>query len=333
MGKSRKRNRKQSKKARSNEFRAQKIRCAPKKYEELNMFSCFTDKTLFRLRDAWNSKNPADPIREKTGDEIHKQLSLKLKPVCKSEPCWLEKLLGSAEEIKEISDQSFAPLQPDNWVSNPNEWLSSDEIIAVMKQFENAYKCFKFIGPSPIDFDKKLSGKQCVWNELCRFNVAQLMKQGKNKIGIIYNTDPHTKGGQHWISMFINFKKGQIYFFDSVGDTAPEEIKEFVERVKQQGKALGINFKYDENHPVEHQYGNTECGIYSLFFVVHMLQDKITQHYLKTHVLKDKYMEDFRNKYFNKKGTRRRGGGALKMDSLDGGKKQKKTAKFRQRGQ
>ena len=33
------------------------------------------------------------------------------------------------------------------------------------------------------------------------------MKRGKTKIGIIFNTDPHDKPGQHWISMFINIKK------------------------------------------------------------------------------------------------------------------------------
>jgi hypothetical protein len=52
---------------------------------------------------------------------------------------------------------------------------------------------------------------------------------------------------------------------------------------------------------VEHQYGNTECGIYSIFFIVHMLEDKFTEHYLKTHVLKDNYMAKFRKVYFNEK--------------------------------
>jgi len=30
-----------------------------------------------------------------------------------------------------------------------------------------------------------------------------------------------------------------------------------------------------------------------------MLDDKITGHYLKTHILKDEYMEKFRKVYFN----------------------------------
>jgi len=309
------------------EYRANKISCAPKKYEELNMFSCYTDDSLIKLKKAWNQKNPNNQISSNDGNKIHMELSAKMKPFCKTEACWLEKLLGNNKALKEdIEEKSFAPNQPSTWDQNPNEWLSSDEITHVMKQYERAYKDFKFIGPSPIDFDKKM-GSGCVWNDLCRFNVGSLMSQGKNKIGFIFNTDPHTKGGKHWISMFMNLKKGEIFFFDSVGDTAPPQIKKFVKRVIKQGKQLGIKFKYDENHPVEHQYGDTECGIYSLFFVAHMLQDKINKQYLKTHILKDKYMEAFRNKYFNKNGIKK-GGFSLKK-SLKGGKNNK-TRKSKQ---
>ena len=78
----------------------------------------------------------------------------------------------------------------------------------------------------------------------------------------------------------------------------------FVNNVTEQGKQLKtpIHFTFDQNYPVEHQYGNTECGVYSLFFIVHMLEDKITGHYLKTHILKDKYMEKFRKIYYNENG-------------------------------
>ena len=60
-----------------------------------------------------------------------------------------------------------------------------------------------------------------------------------------------------------------------------------------------MSFKFDSNEGIEHQYGNTECGVYSLFFIVHMLEDKLTEHYLKTHILKDEYMQKFRKIYFN----------------------------------
>jgi len=39
-----------------------------------------------------------------------------------------------------------------------------------------------------------------------------------------------------------------------------------------------------------------------LFFIVHMLEDKITSNYLKTHKLKDNYIEQFRKIYYNNSG-------------------------------
>jgi len=157
------------------------------------------------------------------------------------------------------------------------------------------------MGPSPIDFDKHMLNGKCVWEELCDFNLQNQINSGKTKIGVIFNTDPHNKDGEHWISMFINIKKGNIFFFDSAGDMPPKEIQVFINKIIEQGKKLTtpIYFKSDYNYPVEHQYGNTECGIYSLFFIVHMLEDKLTGHYLKTHKLKDKYMQQFRKVYFN----------------------------------
>lgn len=201
-------------------------------------------------------------------------------------------------------DDIFAPKYPEKWKSNPNEWLSSVDISNVMKQYEAKYKCFDFIGPTPIDFDSKdtsSSSEQCVWKDLCSFNLADQIKSGKTKIGIIFNTDDHTGGGEHWISAFINIKKGEMYFYDSAGDKVPEEIKKFSDRVIEQGKKLSppITFTFDENYPVSHQKSTTECGVYSLYFIVHMLEDKITAHYLKTHKIKDAYIEKFRKIYFN----------------------------------
>jgi hypothetical protein len=170
-----------------------------------------------------------------------------------------------------------------------------------MKQYEKAYKCFDFIGPTPINFNTRKLYGECVWEELCNFNLEKLINRGITKIGIIFNTDPDTKPGQHWISMFINIKKKTIFFFDSTGDPPPKEVKDLIHKIIDQGRNLNkpIEFEVDSNEGIEHQYGNTECGIYSIFFIVHMLEDKMTEHYLKTHVLKDEYMEKFRHIYFN----------------------------------
>ena len=277
-----------------------KINCSPKQKNEINDFTCYTNKDLIYLRDHWNARHPDVEIKSNSPKEIHKKLTEYLKDICNNEACWLKQKTVFGHLESELSD-SFAPESPSEWAKNPNEWLSSTDIMKVMKQYEKAYKCFDFIGPTPINFNTRKLYGECVWEELCNFNLEKLIKKGITKIGVIFNTDPDSKPGQHWISMFINIKKKTIFFFDSTGDPAPKEVKELISKIKDQGHNLRepINFKVDSNEGIEHQYGNTECGVYSIFFIVHMLEDKVTDHYIKTHILKDEYMEKFRHIYFN----------------------------------
>jgi hypothetical protein len=278
-----------------------KLSCSPENdNKSLNSFTCYSDEDLHKLRDIWNARHPDKPIQTDDSKEIWTTIKSYYNKTCNKESCWIKQMVKNSKLEKELMD-SFAPESPEDWKKNPNEWLSSVDIMQVMRQYEKKYKCFDFIGPSPIDYDTLEMHGKCVWEELCHFNLAEQIKKGKTKIGIIFNTDPHYKGGSHWISLFINIKKGTIFFFDSAGDKIPNQIMKFVNDIIDQGNTLNqkIDFKFDENHPVEHQYGNTECGIYSLFFIVHMLEDKITAHYLKTHILKDEYMENFRKVYFN----------------------------------
>jgi hypothetical protein len=277
-----------------------KVNCSPKPKNELNDFSCYTNKGLINLRDHWNARHPDAKIISNSPKEIHQIITEHLGDICNNEACWLRQKSEFGKLESELAE-SFAPESPTEWKKNPNEWLSSIDIMKVMKQYEKAYKCFDFIGPTPINFDTRKLYGECVWEELCNLNLENLIKSGKTKIGIIFNTDPDYKQGQHWISMFINIKKKTIFFFDSTGDKSPPEVGKLIKRVKEQGLALSpsIDFKIDSNEGVEHQYGNTECGIYSIFFIVHMLEDKVTDHYLKTHILKDQYMQEFRHIYFN----------------------------------
>lgn len=277
-----------------------KLNCSPKPKNEINDFSCYSNKSLFRLRDLWNARHPDVKIKSSSPKEIHDKLKKYLASVCNKESCWLKQKTAFGNIDSDTVD-SFAPETPVEWKKNPNEWLSSVDIMNVMKQYEKAYKCFDFIGPSPIDFDTRKLYGECVWDELCNFSIKDQIKKGKTKIGIVFNTDPHDEPGEHWISMFINIKKRKIFFFDSAGDGPPKEVMVLVNRIIDEGKNMKppVKFVFDSNKGIEHQYGNTECGIYSIFFIVHLLEDKFTEHYLKTHILKDKYMQKFRHVYFN----------------------------------
>ena len=266
-------------------------------------FTCYSDTELYKLRDIWNARHPDRPIKTTKTKHIWDKLKEYYANICNKESCWVRQMVKNTKLEKDLLE-AFAPESPKDWEKNPNEWLSSIDIIKVMNKYEKEYKCFNFLGPSPIDYDTHEINNTCVWEELCHFKLSQHIKEGYHKIGVIFNLDPHYKGGSHWVSLFINVKKKTIFFFDSAGEPIPKQIQNFVNTVIAQGNTLStpINFKFDQNYPVEHQYENTECGVYSLFFIIYMLQDKINSHYLKTHIIKDKYMEHFRNIFYNKNG-------------------------------
>lgn len=243
--------------------------CSPsKKYK----FSCYNYDDLLYLKKMWN-KFGNKKITSRSAKIIWNQLKKNLIGLCNNEKCWLSKLDNKNKYTQKKIASLFAPYSPDSWKKNPVEWLSSEDIKKIMKQYEEKFKNFKFIGPSPIDFDTKKNFSQCVWNELCNFDLKKYIQMGKNKIGIIFNLDPHYLGGSHWVCLFINLKENYIYYFDSNGEIIPKQIKILVERIQNQGKLLNLKLKYIENKR-EHQKTNTECGIYVLVVIILLLKNK-----------------------------------------------------------
>jgi hypothetical protein len=168
-----------------------------------------------------------------------------------------------------------------------------------MQQYEHSYPCFRFIGPTPIDFDKQVYKDTCVWDDLCHFELSKFIADDISKIGIIFNTDPHDKSGAHWISLFINLKKNFIFFFDSNGTKIPDEIKKFCDRIIEQASKLKIKLTFDQNAPKVHQEGNTECGMYSLYLIISLLKDAHDYTFFKTTKITDEAVEKLRDRYFN----------------------------------
>lgn len=274
-----------------------RVNCGPSSNEK--DYTCYSDDSLIKLRNLWNSRHPDKQISSNQSKEIWSKLSEYMNTVCNTESCWLRQSFVSNKLDAELSRYTFAPKSPNTWKKNKNEWLSSIDIEQVMKQYEHVYPCFDFLGPSPIDFDTKKMYDECVWQELCEFDLKNHLKRGKTKIGIVFNTDPHYLGGSHWIAMFINVKRGYIFYFDSNGEKMPKEIKLLAERIQHQAQELDIDLAIDQNYPKQHQQGDTECGMYVLFFIISLLKDSKTPEYFKTNTITDNDVEELRHKYFN----------------------------------
>jgi len=259
-----------------------KMNCSPMvEGNTVNNQSCLTSQLLEDIKKEYNLAHPTNKVTSSTPDQTWKDLHSRFN-TCDSEDCWIKKmkLAGMSKEIDEIA---FAPEQPADWKQNPKQWLSNYDILDVIGQYEKTpkYRDFKFIGPTTIDFDSRLpeKGDQCVLDDLCNFSLSQFIEKGKTKIGIVFNLDRHDQPGSHWVSMFIDIKEKIVFYFDSAGaNQIPKEINELIKRVVKQGAELEnpIRFKLYHNSGIDHQKGNTECGMYSLFFIITMLTGKIS---------------------------------------------------------
>ena len=254
-----------------------KVNCAAKKEVSSDTASCYNSSQILRLRNAWNDyyakKNPNEKINENNPRKVREILAKKLMNQCKSDGCWLKLPFAQKAGIK--LEDVFAPLMPDSWENNIIEWLTDRDIRKVMKQFEKVYPDFVFLGPAPIDFNKKIKvgnskTKACVNDELCDFSLKKLEKMGKTKVGIIVNTDEHTRGGSHWKSIFIKNEEKSIRItkYDSNAGPQENEIRQLIHRIKSDYPHKSVHTL--TNHSPD-QFGSSECGMFAISFLFDML--------------------------------------------------------------
>jgi hypothetical protein len=261
--------------------------------------TCFDDKTILFLKNLWNARHPDVKIAETNPEKIWIELKNKLKE-CSHEICWIEKVVSDPDVKKKLKKINFAPKAPISWNKNKNEWLSSIDISNVLDQYKSTYPDFTYLGPSPIDFDKKVDEKVCVWPELCQLNIQKEKDKGIKKIGIVFNLDKHDQSGSHWVALFIHIEERYMFYFDSCAPKKlPPEITELMNRVDKQFKEMGIQIKRFIN-TVPHQKGNTECGMYVLYFIICLLENLKKPHDFYRRRIPDQEVEMFRNIYFNK---------------------------------
>lgn len=283
--------------------------CAPGKGDEK---SCYSLEQLKKIALNYNKDNKDKINLNLSRDHLMKELRDKLKPLCKEEACWANTEYGKIIPIEE----TFRPIRPESWTEQKRKWLNTDDISNVLKQYQEKYPDFEFIGPTPIDFDYKLSDNVCVLNDLCKFNMKQLLDKGKTKLGVVFNLDAHNQSGSHWVSMFSDFKKGHIYFFDSYGNKdkyssqckdngCVPEISKLMNRIKNQGDKLcdddscsQVNNKFkifiNDN---QHQYKDSECGMYSIYYITKFLEGKTFEEVSNDKISDDKVYQ-YRYKFF-----------------------------------
>ena len=255
--------------------------------------SCFNKNTLIEMINEYNSNIKSLDKKKINIDLNNNNLSKKelvdklqdfFNPKCVDHGCCL--IIKKKNWIKkeEILKKTFRPYGTNGLL----DWLSTTDINDVLDQYQNVYKDFLYLWAVPYDFeDLKILN-------IGNIKFKDLENQNKNKIGMVINLDESHQSGSHWVALYSDLNKNQIYFFDSVGKTPGSRIKKFINKItkylykKNYKKNLSINkilrgghsnehlqnllnFDINYNH-IQHQKKNTECGVYSTNFIIRLLE-------------------------------------------------------------
>ena len=279
------------------------LKCGPG--IEFTNGSCIPLKILIEMAEAYN-KYKSNNFKNKYGENDHffdlnkyKSNSDKFKTYLvekfktiyndKEQHEWIKQHFMTHMNKKSIDflkNQIFRPVGPQGQF----DWLSTINIDLVLEQYQHKYNDFKFLGAVPIDFEelKFLPFHNMNFNDFKIKNIKRL--------GIIFNLDEHYKSGSHWVSLFINLEKGQIYYSDSYGIPPEYRIVSFIDKIKKYIEDQNIDVDYRINS-TQHQKGGSECGVYSINFILRLLKGKTFDH-ITSKRLTDEQVNKCRNIYF-----------------------------------
>ncbi len=231
--------------------------CAPHRVDMARSTgSCLTYSELVQIASVYNSKHSEAPIPRKlfkTKRKLHDALSKRFDDRCRGigEHCWARPHLAG--------DEAFRPPMPESWEKDERQWLDTYDIMVVMKQYEKLHKDFRFVGVFPKDFARQTNGKKCISTEMCDKD----MYKGRKKLGFVFNHDDHDQSGSHWVALFIDGDRAM--YFDSQGVRPKKEVVDFLEQ------RMSVRWTHNK---VQLQFKNTECGMFSMMFLITCLESK-----------------------------------------------------------
>lgn len=240
-----------------------------------------------------NQMTPIKNIYNLSKQELVKKLQRRFYKACKNEQlCWLNfDFIDSIkdDDIKQhLLKYTFKPQKTKYSTKHlkteteklKDIWLSSIDIDNVLEQYELKYYDFLFYGAFPCDFYKIT---KVDYNEFKKYK----------KVGFVLNLDENDKPGSHWVSLFVDNENKTIEYFDSSGKPPKTTIKIFID----------ILYEFFENkyeiliNNTKHQRGNSECGVYSIYFIINRINGK-KFYDITENEIPDRVMELYRQQIF-----------------------------------
>lgn len=274
------------------------MQCAPSIYSTPTSFSCFTREELEQIALAFNifiqtqkvcgkgkSKLcvPKKLIRieTKSDEELWKSIHNRLSILCKDESCWIEQpFIKSIPDLNLRDKIQYFTFKP-KMTRHSKDWLSTSDINKVMEQYQDLDKTFKFVGALPSDFYKHV-----------KVDYSEILNKYYKKLGFVFNLDKHNQPGSHWVAFLIDNVNQTLEYFDSTGKPPNKLIYDFISKIDYYLKRHYLTYSFLINKQV-HQTQNSECGVYSMYFIIRrLLGDDFNT--ISNNIIKDKKMRFFR---------------------------------------
>lgn len=288
------------------------LKCSPSKIYKDG--SCFTDESInqivLKYNELFNEKIDINLSKKKKIDLLLKKI-----PECKNknDNC----LVDNVDWIKnmnndDINFHTFRPIGPQKRF----QWLNTTNINEIMDQYEKVYTDFRFYGAVPINF------KQLIDLDIANINFDKIYKEGIKQFGLVINFDSHWQKGSHWVALYANIEKGKIYYYDSYATKPKIEISNFVKEISlwcykkhilksetdsiidtESNFMTGKYNKYEKSNldirynKIRHQFGNSECGVFSVNFLIKLVRGIDFDNVCKSEI-NDKKVNECRNTYF-----------------------------------
>lgn len=246
--------------------------------------TCMSLSELQQVAKDYNKQKKSKKIKiVNHKKEMYDELQEKLGKSCgNADHCWVQQDFVSEESKAKIMDKAFRPLKPKSWYANRKTWLNTYDILNVMKQYEQKYQDFAFLGVFPIDFAEDDANGNCVGGPtMCHFSASKMLTKGKKRFGMVLNLDRHDESGSHWVAFYCNLnprkKNFGVYYYDSVAQQPPREVATFMKQLEQDSYTLFSKRVADKfamrYNKIQKQFSNYDCGVFSEVFLTQILKD------------------------------------------------------------
>jgi hypothetical protein len=270
--------------------------CSPTAKTKGAFDSCFDHASLKKIAKAYNNAHARfgdfEPIKlYQSKEQLWNAINERMEQhnLCKGqgEWCWVKQPFVRSTKDDKVLTLTFKPPIP----MGKYDWLSTDDIDNVLFQYEHVVPNFKFLGTWPIDFEE-LSSK---FNEI---DFEKETRKGIKYIGLVLNEDTSRQNGSHWVGLLIDLSKNRVEFFDSYGKPPHSRVCKWIKKInnkrKKENKKPFIIVWNDKRH----QYANSECGVYTIHFIVKRILGDSFEKIVKNNI-RDEEMNKKRDEFFN----------------------------------